>query len=152
MLPSVGQFSIWKNVSIPLSLKFNSSTKKSGRNPFLLNAVLSSWPKVISHFSKSYHEAEKSCENRWHAPCRIPRVRMKVRNGEAQPRVYFESAVGCNHENTWRLERKFPRENQLAVIETAFVRCIFWTFDHVMPVANKHLKNEFTTLSTSLDS
>lgn len=81
----------------------------------------------------TYHETKQSSQNSRYTPCWIPRVWMKIRNGQAQSCINFKSAVRCSHINARRLKRKLPWEYKFSMVKATFIRRLFWSFYHIMP-------------------
>jgi len=80
------------------------------------------------------HEREQPREDGGDGPGGIPRARVEVAHGQAQPRVGLEPPVGRDHVDAWRLERVLGRELELAPEEPALVRGPGWAGDHVVPL------------------
>lgn len=81
----------------------------------------------------NYHKTKESCEDRGHAPRRVPRVGMEVGYAQTQLLVGSKPPVGGDHVDGRRLERELPRENELAVVVAPFVGAVLGPAHHVMP-------------------
>ena len=80
------------------------------------------------------HEAEQAGEDGADRPGRVPGVGVVVGDGETQPRVSLEPAVGRDHEDGRRLEGELGGEDELAVVAPAAVQRVVRPRDHVMPL------------------
>lgn len=58
---------------------------------------------------------------------------MKVGHGETEARVDFEAAVGCEHHNGWWFVWISLGKRHNAMIYSAFIQCVGWTSDGVVP-------------------
>ncbi len=67
------------------------------------------------------HEAQQPGEDGGHRPRGVPRVRVVVGDGQAEPRVRLEAPVRRRHVDRGGLERELGGEDQLAVVRAAGV-------------------------------
>lgn len=61
---------------------------------------------------------------------------MKIRDTETQPLIWLESSIGRVNVNTWRLKWELFSKYQGSVEVASIEWCIFWSFDHIMPLEN----------------
>ena len=81
---------------------------------------------MVNHKSNYYnecwatphHEAEKTCQDSGHRPCRVPGVWMEVTYGETETSVDLKTSVRGHHDYAWRLKRVLLGEQKFAVIVT----------------------------------
>ncbi len=71
------------------------------------------WDCVTQH-DPTHHEAEQTSEDSSHRPGWVPGVRMEVTNGETEPCVGLEAAIGSDHHDPRWLEWVILGEHQLA--------------------------------------
>eukprot|EP00965_Chrysotila_dentata_P234854 6200411-Pleurochrysis_carterae.AAC.1 len=80
------------------------------------------------------HEGEHALQHGANAPRRVPRLRVEVGDGEAQPRVRRKTARGSAHLDRGRLERVIRREGERAVVLPTGIRRAFRPLEDKVPI------------------